>query len=160
MDENMLTLALERLDFGDEAEIDINGKAYNDLIDACFEYSKFFSFTVFEKDLDDFRPYLYKIVTEPYCYRPNKHYKTYFYLCCDAAMAKLKSPQYSLFYWTGAWLTPENLSFYRSDGSILLASIAHDQNCYVFIRDENIDDFMALAKWQRKDMTPLHSYEL
>lgn len=150
----MITLSYERLDFGDESNIDIKDDAYNKLIDICCKYSYCFSFTIFENEYPEIQPYRWKSVTEDDCYKPGQHYKTCFYQITHKSIEFLKKPPHSLFYWTGAWLTPENLCFYRLDGSILLQTIAHDQNCFVYLGEENINDFLHLAPWKITNIEP------
>ena len=145
--EKML-LALERMDFGDEADLDITGENYRMLINACFDYAPFFSSTIFEADIPELRPYIWRVQVEEDCFKPGKHYKTVYYHCCQGSKDYLCQTPHSLFYWKGSWLTPENLCFYRADGSILLRSIAHDQDCYVYLQGEDINKFLPIAPWR------------
>ena len=158
----MLTiLAFEKWNFGDNVEIDIVGKNYKKLIEECFKFAKYFSFIVEEEGdnivLEIFSPFFVRRINNKISHGGNinglfiRHISEYVYLCCPETKAILQDDRYSLFYWNGSGkggVTPEDLAFYREDATVFLETVAHDMNCYAYLQESEIKDFIGLAEWE------------
>ena len=159
-------LAFSRWKFEESEEIDITGEKYLQLIDACFKYAQYFSLRVKEggenSEISLLEPYFHMKKNENIfkCYGlgGEKEYPIadYIYKCCLETKAFLKSPQFSLFYWAGYQMRfpPEDLTFYRADGLILLETVAHDQDCFVYLQEDEIKDFIELTEWEKLQNRP------
>lgn len=136
-------------------ELDIYGEQYIRLIDTCFKNCRYFTlnesrqgtrFDLPEKELDNW---------------PARQYpplgKTHLYLCSDKTKEYLLSRVDSLFSWI-TWgtnideqnggLIPEDLCFFRSDGSVFLWSETHEGVCVLCPKpDEDVSIVISSEGW-------------
>ena len=162
----MLTLALTREYFGDNVEIDIKGNNYLELIDACFSIALYFSLKIFEngdnQEIEPITRFVKKQINKGLFQHSaingliHSWTVDFLFECCDETKSFLKLPQYSLFYWAGRrkGFPPENITFYRDNGTILLETIAHDEHCYVYLEEKEIREFIHLAEWEVRSDRP------
>ena len=161
------------------AEYEIMGEEYGKLIEACFRYSKYFSFD-FKKSDDSSAE---KISDSEFCpiitlekkkmwhrngiafseFFPESYMKEQYdscwerkyYLCNQSTKTYLMSLGCVFEY---LWQSmrnredcPENLVFYRSDDTVLLSVITHEGMCSLYLRQyENFEDVLKNPQWKIK----------
>lgn len=118
-------------------ELSIEGKDYAKLIETCFEYSAYFSFNI---------GFLRRNGIESNIPKPYKVYEQYRHLaicddiavieCSEAAKQYLLHNVNELFEWIDWHKNPEDLTFYRHDGSIFFWSLIHEGVCCIVERDD------------------------
>lgn len=143
----------------------LRGKAYSSLIDFCFAHSQTISFSIskrqeiqHEKWLEQFR---IERPTEIICNddlqwitNPNDN-ELRFYKACSQIHQWMLSYTDNMFEWIDGWgyHNPENPSFYRADGSLLLLSVIHEGELRANINGEeelNFSSVRTLARWVDK----------
>ena len=139
------------LDHDDEPyrELGISGEDYAHLIGTCFRYSTHFSFNIGflrRKSIEPGLPAPYKTIDK--CLLPA--------LCDDIAILPCseKTKEYLLhtvgdiYEWIDRNGHPEDLIFYRQDGSIFFWSMIHEGVCCLTERpDENISGIVQNPDW-------------
>ena len=137
-------------DYDDEAdkELDISEGAFSELIDTCFQYADSFAVTYSLRGFN-----VCQRMDETVCHHiiatkaiPNGYVRCFF-KCCPETKRYLLESYHCLFgwYWTEKReRLPENLAFYRSDGSSFFASETHEGKCYLYPR--NGEDFSSVWK--------------
>lgn len=135
-------------DYDDEAdkELDISEDAFSELIDTCFRYADTFAVTYSPQGfhicqgLDVCRHVIAKKAIPNGCVRC-------FFKCCPETRRYLLDSYSCLFgwYWTEKrGRLPEDLAFYRSDGSSFFASETHEGQCYLYPGSD--EDFSSVLK--------------
>ena len=139
------------------AELDIRGEQYIRLIDVCFQFCSYFTlnesragtfFDLPDKELDHWPAQQYPPVG-----------KTHLFFCSGKAKDYLQNKVGSLFSWF-SWeasnqgkkerLLPEDLCFYRSDGSIFLWSETHEGICALLPKDEeDVSSIISSVGWSK-----------
>lgn len=152
-------------EYGDQSEErDYSGDNYRILISRCVKYCDEFSFKTFHnnvKNFDAFEPFR---VTQPkqrektyfgYAFSNRlsigpKFKEVHYYRVCEETHKLLLDTADDMFKWIEGWgyFNPEDLAFYRSDGSVFLESQIHE-GCFVLYPRENEDvsDILADPKW-------------
>ncbi len=132
-----------------DKDLDIDGEAYAELIDVCFRYAKVFAVTYSLKGFRDDQ-LMEKSVFQYFVAKKailNGQIRCFF-KCCRATKQYLVKSYPCLFSWY--WnekqhgYLPENLTFYRSDGSAFFASETHEGQCFLYPRKE--EDFSSVLK--------------
>ena len=141
------------LDWNDEKnlELTISGLDYTELIDTCFKYSTHISFSLrflrrggirFESP-------------EPYA-KPLKASlsascgDTVILPCSEKTRQYLLNRTDNLFKWMDWYKNPEDLTFYRADGSIFFWSLIHEGVCCLINRpDEDVSGVVGKPDWHR-----------
>jgi hypothetical protein len=129
---------------------DISGKEYISLIDSCFRYSAFFSFRRYQHSILDWTPEPASFPNEnDLCFVSMLSEKSvdllYVFRCNERTKGFLKSYTKGLQYWYdqqmvyGPLNMPEDLCFYRADGSVLFCSQTHEGDIWLFLNDD--EDF-------------------
>lgn len=143
----------------------IIGENFVLLLKKCFEYSTCFSL-IFRENED--------VATYPEIIQENiSKYSKYdnfviksgrvemayggtikYYKCCAETLALIRSISDNLFdftYWFDI-LNPEDIYFYREDGTVLLATEIHEGRCFLFPRErEDFSDVFEKIKWYTYD---------
>ena len=142
-------------DYDDESdkELDIDGEAYAELIDTCFQYAEAFAVTYSlggfhagQRRQDSvFQHCIGKKAIQ------NGRVRCYF-KCCQATRKYLSESYHCLFgwFWNGKdrGNLPEDLAFYRGDGSAVFASETHEGQCYLYPRkEEDFSSVLNAAGW-------------
>lgn len=134
-------------------DLDISGEALETLIDTCFRYADTFAVTY------SFRGYHAAHGMEgsifQYCVaekavssgRVRCSFK-----CCEETRRFLSDSYACLFGWywneTDRGSLPEDLAFYRSDGSCFFASETHEGHCYLYPRgEEDVSSVLRSEGW-------------
>ena len=142
------------------------GDDHRTLLETCCRHSSFFAccypvdekisgedllapFQITEPDSipQDILPHL------PYCIKggkeyPMRYYK--FYRVCPELCDQLANITDSVYSWINAWgyHNPEDLYFYREDGSLFFEAIVHEGECTLYPREgEDISKLLTLGNW-------------
>lgn len=141
-------------DYDDEKCLDLSvtGEEYAELINTCFRYSTHFSFNI---------GFLCRGGIPVDIPQPYKIYKKldHFAICDDIAVLPctettreyLLNRTNDLFEWIDWYNNPEDLTFYRQDGSMFFWSLIHEGECCLIDRPE--EDVSAIVKnpyWYKK----------
>lgn len=146
--------------FGDcNDECDISGEKYTELLKICFKYSSTFSFIIFGENkykvLNGIPEALspYEIEIEDYVvdnYRGYSRKITKHYKVCPEIFDIVLGMNDSIFKWINnyCYSKPEDIAFFREDGSVFLSSSIHNGECSLFPRkDEDISSLLELDNW-------------
>ena len=142
-------------------ERDIEGKAYECLIHACEKHSSFISMRVtcddnrYVQNLEKFRVFRtdgIKYVYSHYYSRDSQNAQEevrYYYLNSEM-IEILLSMSDSVFKWINGWgyRNPEDLAFYRADGTVFFNSIVHEGKCYLYPRDGEDVQSVVDDRWE------------
>ena len=150
-------------------DLDISGEAFEALLDACFRYTAVVAVTW------SFRGYHAAQGMEgsvfQYCVAQkavgNGRVRCFF-TCCEATRRFLSDSYDCLFgwYWDGKdrGSLPEDLAFYRGDGSCFFTSETHEGHCYLYPRGEedvstvlNTEGWDPLTGCDSGDGSPCHA---
>lgn len=142
-------------------ELDISGEQYQQFLQVCFQYCATVSVLItpdFDGNIDLWDIYRIPVlpnVQNTYCHygvpsskKPDwinrfeiRHYRL------TAQMQKLiQSQTNSLFSWTYyyGYHNPDDLAFYRADGSIFFSSVVHEGECTLYLREnEDLSDILS-----------------
>ena len=128
----------------------ITEEDYHNLINYCFQYSSALSFSFngindSKSSLPGFSPFSVMSLFPECCKRDGgiiwlQHKK--FYHLSDELRKRLLRKENSFFRWklssTKSVPEPEDLCFYRKDGSVLFWSCTHEGECAFFLRNDEI----------------------
>ena len=142
---------------------DIQGVDYQKLIHTCAQYTTIISMRVtyasnpYLHQMERFR--LYETDGVEFAY---KHYysrddekareEVWYYRLCPEVMETLLHISDSVFKWINAWgyQNPEDLVFYREDGTIFFDSIVHEGVCRLYPRDdEDVQHIVQTQGWNK-----------
>lgn len=152
-------------DITGQAEYDISGEQYQQLLRSCFKYCATVSVIISLNCLE--RVHLwepYRIPVTPDVQKVYSHYgvqmdgdacktdsyEVRHYLLTSQMKRMLQDCTTSLFQWTCAWghNNPDDISFYRSDGSVFFSSLIHEGECTLFLREnENLRAVISQEGW-------------
>lgn len=146
-------------------EYDISGEQYQRFLQACFRYCTTVSVLIvpgYDGIIDSWDAYRIPVPSEvqnAYCHygvpsseKPDwingfeiRHYRL------TAQMQRLIQAQAnSLFSWTFyyGYHNPDDLTFYRSDGSVFFSSIVHEGESTLFLREnEDLTEILSAGNW-------------
>lgn len=147
---------------------EVRGRAYIDLLNTCFQYGRYFSLSapaIFEKtlyptyaDVPALKPFLhfeYSTLRDVYYGTLYTPWPTLIrvYHCCEETKKILLSTCKTLFSWLahGPNHMPEDLTFFREDGSVFMEQMSHERECALFPHEnENIDAVLRTGAWSKK----------
>jgi len=152
-------------DITGEAEYDIVGNDYFELLNTCFKYCSSFAVIVFDDDKEVISKLSsiekYRISLTPEVFAVN-----YYFDNSDADCQKRHIRHYSLapevrewilgltnsiFSWVLSDGNPEDPSFYRKDGSAFMYGMLHEGELILTPLDnENVDDIISKEHWVTK----------
>lgn len=140
-------------DYDDETKMDltISGDDYIRLVDVCFQYSTSFSLCFpSSESAYEFAPKTEMLNYMPSEYSdPNRKYKCYF-PCSNQMKEILLSHVNGLFDWIrqDGRDNPEDLTFYREDGSVFFWSETHEGICVLCDHEpENVSLVVSKKGW-------------
>ncbi len=153
-------------------EYDIEGDDYRELIDVCCQYCSVVSFEIYPQYEDaeyltQIQKYMvnrentYRTVTDEFGSYITGSDKRYYTVCSE--ICDLLKKEKNIFSWFWQENNPfhfENLTFYRSDGSVFFKSITHDIVCYLFPKEEDVSRIVSNVLWEKNpkpiqyDLTP------
>lgn len=158
----MRTYKFYDTDAAGNAEYDISGERYRQFLEACFQHSATVSVLIlpeFDGNIDLWDAYRIPVSLEVYrhygvspdqeadwinCFEI-RHYRL------TAQMQKMiQSQADSLFSWTCYFghHNPDDIAFYRPDGSVLFSSTIHEGETTLFLRDdEDFDAVLSQEPW-------------
>lgn len=127
-------------------EYDIAGEKYTELLKMCFKYSELFSLRYSE---GNFKVYFELAEYEVRTYADNvSDYKVVYYRACPKTYDILVKNANSIFCWmNNENNNPEDLMFFRSDGSILFSSVIHNGCLSLWMRDEDFSSVINDELW-------------
>lgn len=152
-------------DITGQAEFDISGKQYQHLLQSCFQYCTTVSVIVSLNCLDRINPWEpYRIPISPIVQKVYSHYglpidgstsktdsyEVRHYVLASQMKRMLQDHTSSLFQWTYAWghNNPDDIAFYRSDGSVFFSSLIHEGECTLYLKEnEDLRDVIAQGNW-------------
>lgn len=147
-------------DANPDAEPDIRGKDYEVLINLCFRYCRYFSLSKNRPGAHiDFSEEPLKEVP----IHPGEENKQYFF-CSDDARSFLLQKESSVFSWMtwgeilpGTEVLPEDLCFYREDGSVFFWSATHKGVCALCPKPgEDVSGLLSLGGWFEPDINGVY----
>lgn len=146
-------------------DYDISGKAYQKLIQTCFQYCTTVSVIISPNFIDDLAAWEPYRIPKPansemvYCHygvpspenanRINDYEIRYYRLVLPMQELILSRTE-SIFQWVCGWgyNNPDDITFYRADGSVFFTSVIHEGECTLSPRaDENIKDIITQEHW-------------
>lgn len=154
--------------FGDcSEELDITSENYKKLLMLCFKYSTSLSFmisgegirTIVEslpKKLDEYRIDEDDNVLDVYMRYMDGYKDIRCYTACPETYDLVLGINDSLFKWINGRgnKKPEDLTFYRKDGSVFFSSVIHEGECFLYPRDnEDVSSVVSNGKWYLVDPT-------
>lgn len=132
-------------------ELSIFGEEYTLLIDTCFRYSSCFSLNtgfLRRKGISFDIPKPYKMVAN---FKLQSTYPEMAILPCSKSTREyLVNRVNDLFEWIDLNNNPEDLTFYRQDGSIFFFSLIHEGVCCIANRqDEDVSEIVCNPYWHK-----------
>ncbi len=139
-------------------EEDLLGKDYQLFLDTCFRYCSSVSFVlrqghhaplrdvVVPAELDKFRIPTTRKVQAVYGMTSEAHH----YRLCKESQQIIRNMSPSIFSWTCDWnhRNPEDIAFFREDGTVFFESVIHEGECYLRIRDdEDVSALVSDPRW-------------
>lgn len=147
------------LDYDEETgeERDISAADYCELIDLCFRYSAFFSLSRGWAETDMSKLPVRAAAHLPECRTLTTKKDLFVFACTAETKVFLLSCADSVFSWAN-WgesrNMPEDLCFYRRDGSVFFWSESHEGVCVLANRpDEALSDLPSKEKWRYFDLS-------
>ena len=145
-------------------EYDITSDDYIELLKICFKYSASFSFMITKNDSLTIKESLpnelekYRIYADDYVLNNYNRYmdlkrNIHCYQACPETFDLILKINDSIFKWINGWgnKKPEDLAFFREDGSIFFSSIVHHGECSIYPRDnEDISSVLSSGNWYLK----------
>ena len=148
-------------------EFDISGDDYIDLIKTCAKYSASFAFMSsngkpsfipeslnnYKTPLTDEQAQSFSYCLTPYiqlCKETGEGEYVFAYRTNDESIEQLLKMSSDLYrwYWQSEQTCPENITFYRSDGSVFFTSITHEGICELTPReDEDVSNIVSKEHW-------------
>ena len=140
-------------DYNNE-DISIEGNDYIDLIETCFRFSSYFSFSFSSKIIEkgvvaQLVPFKQENVTHSSALEFRCYYE-----CTDESKRLLLTHVNSLFDWIqhDGHDNPEDLTFYREDGSVFFWSETHEGCCAIYNdTDEDVSSVVKNRGWYYQD---------
>lgn len=136
------------------------GDAYDALMDVCIRNSRFFSLTYNQsryrkaRDIPELMPYQYieyNTLTDIYygtLYNMEPNIIRVYY-SNDQTKEILCKRARSILAWRPREL-PEDLTFFRADGSVFLGTMTHEGECWLTPReDEDVEEILQTGMWHR-----------
>ena len=145
----------------DDEDYDIVGAAYEHLIKRCCDICDVVSFIIerpeicsekIQENLSEFsipHPENISYRFRHYGERSNNDQElgVHYYRSCPELCQLLQISALSIFDWIGHTY-PEDITFYRSDGSIFFTSITHEGLLFLVPREnEDVSDILAMGNW-------------
>ena len=149
--------------FGDcNADYDINGEKYVELLKLCFKYSSTFSFMIYGSNKREVLKSIpealeaYEIEPDDYVIDNYMGYSEKIIKCykvCPEIFDVVLGMNDSIFKWmNGKVKKPEDIAFYREDGSVFLSSVIHEGEVSLFpCEGEDISAILDLDNWYLVD---------
>lgn len=152
-------------DIAGQAEYDISGERYQQLLQSCFKYCATVSVIVSLNCLERIQPWEpYRIPVTMDVQKVYSHYglpedgstsktdsyEVRHYMLTSQMKRMLQDYTTSLFRWTCAWghNNPDDISFYRLDGSVFFSSLIHEGECTLFLKqNENLHAVISQEGW-------------
>lgn len=145
----------------DDSFVDVRGKNYKTLIETCFRYSRYFSLS-YPQSLAGYAPEKINGITElePYIHFKYSSQTAFYYYsdeptmiciynCCKESKQILLNYVDSLFSWSKHCRNPEDLSFFRQDGSALMSQLSHEDECVLIPQtNENMNAILQTKAWK------------
>ena len=141
------------LDHNDDEcrDLCISGQDYALLIDTCFKHSAYLSFNIGflrRNSIEVNIPEPYRIIEKQPT--PAMCDDIAILPCTEAVREYLLSTVNDLFEWIDRCKNPEDLTFYRADGSIFFWSLIHEGVCCLIDRpDEDVSSVVDNPDWHR-----------
>ncbi len=136
------------------AELDIQGDHYKRLITLCFSYCHYFSLSENQFGKIDLPKGILKAFSEQ---QPALHSKKHVFFCSQEAKLFLLQKVNSFFPWltleqrkrgSEKVIHPEDLCFYRKDGSVFLWSETHEGICVICPKHkEDVSSIICFPGW-------------
>lgn len=158
----MLLYFLSYADDYDDSYRDVRGKNYKTLIETCFRYSRYFSLS-YPQSLAGYAPEKINGIAElePYIHFKYSSQTAFYYYsdeptmiciynCCKESKQILLNYVDSLFSWRIYQRNPEDLAFFRQDGSVLMSQLSHEDECVLIPQiNENMNAILQTGAWKK-----------
>lgn len=161
----MSTYQFSDTDLYGQADYDIIGEQYQELLNTCFRYCSTFAVILApgtSADISTWEPYRIPVTTtvrEVYCHygKPSAenqdhigHYEIRYYRLNAILMQMISQKTQSLFSWISGWGldNPNDPTFFREDGSVFFSSVIHEGICTLFpVGDEDVTGIISNGLW-------------
>ena len=137
------------------AELDIKGERYERLIEVCFRFCSYFSLN--ENRLGGVPDLPELVMKNQLSLSSDPKGKTHLFFCSSEAKQLLLQKVDSIFSWF-TWdgtpnqeggVLPEDLCFYRKDGSLFFWSQTHEGICILCPRpEEDVSGLLSMEGWR------------
>lgn len=152
-------------DSAGQAEYDISGAEYIELLEVCFRHSYTFSLLLDLRECKTALPLVsierYRIPVTENVRRVYAHYGLFerdthcgyeirHYILCEDVKNAVRDVADSIYKWICGWgyTNPTDPAFYRKDGSVFFCSVIHEGVCTLSATDEeNIDAVIQGSMW-------------
>lgn len=143
-------------------EYNLDGEEYRTLIEKCGEYCTVFSLIV-TNEKSQLLEKLHRLeipknenITYEFEHYKNCNLKIKYYMVCRESMGEILSNTKGIFCFINGWgySNPEDLTFYRKDGSVFFTSTVHEGECKLFVDDtkEDVSQILSSGVWMLKSM--------
>lgn len=141
------------------AEYNICNEEYKLLLEICFKYCKTMSIIVTNPDskllekIEKFRITKKDNITFEFNHY-DKNILIQYYQINSELLEILLDTTNSIFSWINGWgyNNPEDITFYREDGTVFFTSIIHNGECSLFVeKDEDISQIVKNKLWKKLD---------
>ena len=146
-------------DISGNADYDIKGKCYEKLIHFCsskcpyFTLMKVADFSPIFEELEAYiieRPAVCPIPKAQYISSGFKSYNIYYRVCRESISVLLRIGSVFSYLWDNISVNPpEDLTFYRSNGSVFFSSVTHEGECALYLEDNEETDIVLNSLWHR-----------
>lgn len=134
--------------YSNSGDFDFTQQHYHELINFCFTYGKYFSLVFWNDTAIGFDQLEKWRIPSPQFPFQNETFleKRRFYTCCEASCSFLLNATDTIFDFECP--NPEDIVFYREDGSVLVDSVAHEGECSIFpTYDEDASKLLEHGHW-------------
>lgn len=145
------------------AEYDITGEEYLNLMRKCCECTK--SFSLYHKDFNtriykELEPYKIKSeIINKNDYQGNNYIEEIaYYSVCSETFDIITTQVKAIFNWIRGWgyNNPEDPTFYRENGTVFLDSSIHNGVVRMFPINEDVSEIIKNELWRQETVPRLH----
>ncbi len=146
-------------------ELDISGEQYQQFLQTCFRHCATVSVLIapdYDGNIDLWDAYRIPVspnVQDVYCHYgiPSREkpdwincYQIRHYRLTAQMQHLIQAQANSLFSWTSYWgeHNPDDIAFFRSDGSVFFSSTVHEGECSLFLKEnEDLNGILSQTHW-------------
>ncbi|MGI6264696.1 MAG: hypothetical protein ACOYJY_04425 [Acutalibacteraceae bacterium] len=146
----------------ENSQTNVAGEAYEKLMDFCFAYGQYFALTFLHirqgiDPMDALEPYAFAAYRsqDELWYPYGQEATVRLYRCTPESKRILQKQADALDQWEGySHHNPEDLTFFRDDGSTLFSLVTHESWTAIFDRPKEIVPDFVLQEWKTLKRVP------